>query len=74
MLTAFIGRLAYAILAGVVTFLIVLGIGLLLVHFITSPGGTSYGNEVRNLAAAIGVLVAIIVFCTGRTWPTHPVV
>lgn len=68
-LSGLIGRLAWACFAGIVAFLIVLGIGLLIVHFLNNPSGTSYGNEVKGQAVIIGLLVGIIYFFV-RPTPT----
>jgi hypothetical protein len=50
-------------------FLIVLALGLLIIHFVTAPEGTSYGSTVKGLAVLLGVLTAIMVFFSGWTWP-----
>jgi hypothetical protein len=67
--TGLISKLAYAVICGVVVFLIVLAIGLLIVHFVTSPDGTDYGNTVKGLAVLLGVLYAVYVFFSGGIWP-----
>lgn len=66
--TGLIGKLAYAIICGIVVFLVVLALGLLIIHFITAPEGTDYGNTVKGLSVALGVLTAIYVFFSGWTF------
>jgi len=64
-----LGKLCYAALCGISAFLVVLGIGLLIVHFFTDPAGSDYGNTVKGLAAVVGLLVAGYVFFSGMSWP-----
>lgn len=71
--TTLIGKLAWAIIYGIIVFLIVLAIGLLIVHFITAPEGADYGNTVKGLAAVLGILTAIAVFFSGWGRP-RPIV
>lgn len=65
--TGFLARIAWAVLCGIVAFLVVLGIGLLITSLIKTPAGQSYGNEVAGLAAVIGLIYGVYVFLTGRT-------
>lgn len=70
--TGLIGKLAYAVICGICVFLVVLALGLFIIHFVTAPEGTDYGNTVKGLAAVLGVLTAIMVFFSGWTWPHRP--
>lgn len=60
MLSNILSRLAYAALVGVVTFLIVLGLGEILVHVFNASSG--YGQRVEGFSVIIGFLAAVIVF------------
>lgn len=63
-ITGILGRIVYAVLVGVVTFLVVYVIGALLVQF-----GVSAGTKVEQFAALVGLLVALVAFFT-RSTPT----
>lgn len=65
MLSNIVSRLAYAALAGIVAFLIVLGIGLIIVHFLDG----SYGNRVQDFSVIIGLLMAVIYFFSRPSTP-----
>lgn len=71
--TTLLGKLCYAALCGIVAFLIVLAIGLIIIHYVTSPDGTDYGNTVKGLSVIIGLLVAGYVFFNGLSWPHRTV-
>jgi len=71
--TGLLGKLAYAIICGIVMFLVVLGLGLLIIHFITTPEGADYGATVKGLSVILGVLTTIVVFFSGWSWPHRPV-
>lgn len=73
-MTGLISKLAYAIICGIVAFLIVLAIGLIIIHFVTSADGTDYGNTVKGLAAILGLLVGVVVFFSGWRFPSNPTV
>lgn len=70
--TTLIGRLAYAIICGIVVFLVVLGLGLLIIHFVTTGEGQSYGATVKGLAVVLGVLYAVYVFFSGQVFGSRP--
>lgn len=72
MLTGFIGRLAYAVLAGVVTALVIFVIGAVVT--LLWAVGKAVGVKIEDASGIIGLLVAIVVFCAGKTWPTKPLV
>lgn len=70
--TTLIGLLCYAAICGIVVFLIVLAIGLLIIHFVTTSDGQTYGNTVKGLAVILGLLYAGYVFFTGRGGIARP--
>lgn len=69
-----IGLLCYAAICGIVVFLIVLGIGLLIINFLPNPSAQSYGNTVKGLAVLLGLLYAGYVFFTGRGNVSGPII
>lgn len=61
-----LGRTAYAILSGVVIFLVVFILGVVLAHFDATIGG-----KLEQFSPIIGVLAGIVVFFA---YPVPPVV
>lgn len=68
MLTGLLGRIAYAILAAVVTFLVVFVIVAIIVRF-----DGSIGQKIESFVWIIGLLVGIIYF-VARPTPRNPIV
>ena len=56
-LTGIFGRIAYAILAGVVAFLVVFILGVIVTHF-----EATIGAKLQDFAPLIGLLVGIVYF------------
>lgn len=66
-LTGLIGRIAYAVLAGVVAFLVVYILGAIVNHY-----DTTIGLKLEQFSPLIGLLVGIVYFFA-RPTPTTPV-
>lgn len=65
-LTGLIGRIVYAVLSGVVTFLIIWIIGAITAHY-----DTNIGAKIEDFSPLIGLLVGLWVFFA-QPW-VHPV-
>lgn len=67
-LTGLVGRIAYAILAGVIAFLVVFILGVIVTHF-----EATIGSKLEQFAPLIGLLVGIVYFFV-RPTPAPPIV
>ena len=72
--TSFLGLLCYAAFCGVIVFLVVLGLGYLIIALINNPNAQSYGATVKGLAVVMGLLYAGVVFFSGRGNISGPIV
>lgn len=68
-LSGLLGRIAYALLAGVVAFLVFFIIGAIVVHF-----DTVIGTKIEDLSPLIGLLVGLVYFFARPGTPVPPVV
>jgi hypothetical protein len=69
MLTGLAGRVVYAILAGVVAFLVVYIVGAVVMHF-----DTTIGSLLEQWSPLIGLLVGLVYFFAGPKPTDQPLV
>lgn len=67
MLTGLLGRALYALLVDVVTFLVVWILGAIVTSF-----ETNIGAKLEQFAPLIGLLVGLVSFFAGWSWPNRP--